>query len=477
MKQGRAARFTAIGLLAIGVLAGLSWWASRPDWHIGPDHVRPWTKVPRGTYNNQTWEDVFGVPPAPPPVPPAPPPVPPEFGPASVRVDGEWVHLKFDERNSFTPLLFPTDRLEATPDGVVQVPGGGTVRLTAIGNLPPGEAHAAAYFAPNAPSPIPEAESRSLNLKVEANERITERRLQLSFDTDDKTVRWNRGLLFDARTHVNVGRFGVSRIREATAPVFHSRAPIRLDRDTPLVIVLEFFHGEVIRHPVPATIGEQFVVNREFRVQSFGQHDGYVDRRDEHGLGDVSMHFSPSETNSFSLMAVDPYVYSLYFSVETVLKNGQVRENKLFGNSGWAWHGQPLSGIEQVRIRYQPRRAWAVFRLDSISGMPNGRELTNLVETRFPKLTVEDSSMFRRLIEEAAQLEFQHSALNDMEFPADYFPKTFEDVTVRELLEELQRFSPGGPLRVHAENCTLRHEKVNGFWEGLAERWNAWRKP
>jgi len=98
--------------------------------------------------------------------------------------------------------------------------------------------------------------------------------------------------------------------------------------------------------------------------------------------------------------------------------------------------------LDKLILRYRPHQARIIFELPPLRGMPeHNRETDNLFEITLPHLEAREGWDLERAITSHAvvRLNFQ-----DAEFPDDYFPRHYENVTVRELLEEYLTHHPEG---------------------------------
>lgn len=98
--------------------------------------------------------------------------------------------------------------------------------------------------------------------------------------------------------------------------------------------------------------------------------------------------------------------------------------------------------LDHLILRYRPHQARVVFELPPLRGMPeNNREIDNLFDLTLPHLEAREGRDLERAITSNAIVRFN---FQDAEFPENYFPRHYENVTVRELLEEYLAHHPEG---------------------------------
>lgn len=102
----------------------------------------------------------------------------------------------------------------------------------------------------------------------------------------------------------------------------------------------------------------------------------------------------------------------------------------------------PPEDIKEVILRYRPNHARVVFELPPLRGIPEvNEEIHNLFDVTVPHLTARNEEDLKRIVTNQAGVQFE---IPDTKFPDNYFPRHYENVTVRELLEEYLAHHPEG---------------------------------
>lgn len=98
--------------------------------------------------------------------------------------------------------------------------------------------------------------------------------------------------------------------------------------------------------------------------------------------------------------------------------------------------------LTELILFYRPHQARLIFELPPLCGMPEkNREIDNLFDVTFPHLTAWGEFELRDAVASQASIGF---ALDRAKFPDNHFPRHYENVTVRELLEEYLAHHPEG---------------------------------
>lgn len=98
--------------------------------------------------------------------------------------------------------------------------------------------------------------------------------------------------------------------------------------------------------------------------------------------------------------------------------------------------------LTELILFYRPHQARLIFELPPLCGMPEkNREIDNLFDVTFPHLTAWGEFELRDAVASQASIGF---ALDRAKFPDNHFPRHYENVTVREPLEEYLAHHPEG---------------------------------
>lgn len=131
----------------------------------------------------------------------------------------------------------------------------------------------------------------------------------------------------------------------------------------------------------------------------------------------------------------------------------------------------PPEELEAVVLRYRPNQARVVFELPPLQGVPERNEkLDNLFDITLPHFTATNAWDLKRTVGNQACVQFN---LADPVFPDDHFPRHYENVTLRALLEEYLAHHPDG-MRVRLDPATHRLTVPERFsWK---KKWMEFRK-
>lgn len=131
----------------------------------------------------------------------------------------------------------------------------------------------------------------------------------------------------------------------------------------------------------------------------------------------------------------------------------------------------PPEDLEAMILRYRPNQARVVFELPPLQGVPErNREIENLFDITLPHFTAKNAWDLKRTVGDQAGVQFN---LSDPVFPADHFPRHYENVTLRALLEEYLAHHPDG-ARVRLDPATHRLMAPERFsWK---KKWQDLRK-
>lgn len=131
----------------------------------------------------------------------------------------------------------------------------------------------------------------------------------------------------------------------------------------------------------------------------------------------------------------------------------------------------PPEELESMVLRYRPNQARIIFELPPLQGVPErNEEIENLFDITLPHFTATNAWDLKRTVAAQAGVEFN---LADPVFPADHFPRHYESVTLRALLEEYLAHHPDG-MRVRLDPATHRLVAPERFsWK---KKWKEFRK-
>ena len=113
--------------------------------------------------------------------------------------------------------------------------------------------------------------------------------------------------------------------------------------------------------------------------------------------------------------------------------------------------------IESLRLRFYRKHRRLAFDLEKVPGLPNPRsEITDLLDITLENVTARNVRDIGRILERTVQLKWVERGGPRPAPPEDFYPKTWESVTGRELLETLRLHWPEGSVTVDPKACELR---------------------
>lgn len=114
----------------------------------------------------------------------------------------------------------------------------------------------------------------------------------------------------------------------------------------------------------------------------------------------------------------------------------------------------PPEEFDEMIFRYRPNEVRAVFELPSLTGLPEiNAGVDNLFDITIPHFIATSGSDLQKVVENHAAVRFDFQGAI---FPEGYFPRFYENVTARELLEEyLSHHSDGSRVRLDQKTHTL----------------------
>ncbi len=131
----------------------------------------------------------------------------------------------------------------------------------------------------------------------------------------------------------------------------------------------------------------------------------------------------------------------------------------------------PPEELEAMVLRYRPNQARVVFELPTLLGVPGrNEEIENLFDITLPHFAATNAWDLKRTVGDQAGVQFN---LSEAVFPDDHFPRHYENVTLRALLEEYLAHHPDGS-RVRLDPATHRLMVPERFsWK---RKWMEFRK-
>jgi hypothetical protein len=244
---------------------------------------------------------------------------------------------------------------------------------------------------------------------------------------------------------------------------------------TPVELVLDIAHGPVETSSWPPKAkqtlrhswGELYLAalfpGSQTSWSSYSAHD----------TESVSVQFDPlpPEANGFVSVWIGwPQAHPLPLDLEFLFNEGQ---SVLLGGSSsgmmmTANSNMPLAELSEIRVRQYSQVKRLIFRLPEIPGLPGeNRAVTNLFDLQIPYVHLRDPDDFRNLITRTVQMEFANDLV--IQFPPDYFPKSFTQITPRELLQEYASHFPGQKkIRIDQEKFSIQVR--DPFLTGLLNR-------
>ena len=128
--------------------------------------------------------------------------------------------------------------------------------------------------------------------------------------------------------------------------------------------------------------------------------------------------------------------------------------------------------LAELVVRYRPNHARIIFELPPLRGVPaENRHIDNLFDVVVPHLEADEAWNLEWAISTQAGVRF---GISDAEFPDDYFPRRYENVTLGELLDEyLQHHPDGDQVRLDRSNFYLRIPEpfsFEEFWQDARAR-------
>lgn len=96
----------------------------------------------------------------------------------------------------------------------------------------------------------------------------------------------------------------------------------------------------------------------------------------------------------------------------------------------------------ELRVRYWEEFCHLLFSAHFPSLSELNTDIANIFDVEIPLITIDGSFDFGVQLCDLAHMRFKNGYLPPTTFTENYFPKTFTDITVRELLDEYRRYTP-----------------------------------
>jgi len=122
--------------------------------------------------------------------------------------------------------------------------------------------------------------------------------------------------------------------------------------------------------------------------------------------------------------------------------------------------------VAQVKIQYRSAMDRVLFNIPKVPGVPEENiDPENLFNVRIPYLEITDSGQFAEVLAGGTQLDmdFNYSILDNPTF----YPRTFKDVSMRQLLEEAQEINNGRRLVLDLSEYSIRQTRRPEWLETL----------
>lgn len=284
--------------------------------------------------------------------------------------------------------------------------------------------------------------------------------------------RFEQATVYDGRTHYQMGWSRPSIDHLPTGgQIIKYRLPIRSFRRTPIIVHLVVAHPPEVFH-VPAISGTEFefgptkgmvIVSEPGDWNDLGDK---LERKDEDGYTVALQLQDRLNSSAWSMRAYDENSQLIQAEYSLPSRFHEVRFNS--GSATQAEDGVHLDRRpETLELKLWPQFSHLLFRVHDLPGLPvENYGVDNLFDAKIPFLQVDELGHLLELISINSQQSWKtiepqggsEEYLTSAEFPDQYFPHVYENVTVRDLLAEYQRYSPAeriwtptdSPLEIHA---------------------------
>lgn len=464
----------AIAVVSFAVtLGGLFWWSAvKSPWHSHPDQPRELTVMWSWVSESLRVSDPG----------PAFKPSTVEFADEEPQFRGKGWWISHDRSTSKRLPLKPYGReiVWANKDGIAQLPNGaGEIHLSAVAFELSRATASTSYVDPLTLTPLDASQVEALlpiaadrNLDFSGNNRPGLRWI-LKVEGANVEIERMRAqpYVFDARTQVQLGEsFADSHYADRTIVVDTS---LDLWHDTELFLSCDLVLGPALEFEIPNEPNWQKEFD-QFRIQYLDSIPGkFLSYRS--GLY-MAEHLKENEPPvSSALFVIEPPAFGNLISVSAATEDNETRFHLLNPvNQARLRVTQPMSvatdEIVSMKGRCLPNMVTVIFRLPKIPDMPNPRgEINNLFNVEIPEITLKSGDEMIDLISTVTQMRFSLEMSN---FPVDHFPKTYKNVTPRQLLKEWERFHPEMSVVSRPDEFEIDVD----FPESRSERFKAWWK-
>ncbi|MEM7014580.1 MAG: hypothetical protein AAF585_24225, partial [Verrucomicrobiota bacterium] len=134
-----------------------------------------------------------------------------------------------------------------------------------------------------------------------------------------------------------------------------------------------------------------------------------------------------------------------------------------------------------IKIVHWPKFSHLEFKLPGIPGLPETNQgLDDLLDQQIPYIEMRNPRSYwvtlRKLLQ--ADPEGYEWREENWSFPDDHFPKIYENITARQLLNEVRIYGPYDRIWTHPETPTKVHFELRGsssnWWERFKDRTMEW---
>lgn len=438
-----------------------------------PSRVRPWTQFDPERPRYQHWDYFFEREPA-----ISLPSFPEPFGPVEREVvEEDIVRLSFDQRDPGSGFPLPGVEVRiAGPDQTIPLPEAGEGALARAASMAlvwndPAFLEATAgqskipitWLNPATQQPWSEASLADLAIPdfqssvFRANlERSPLLKVHLRVENLVPGQFLWQGLprLFDARTHVQTSAGGGGNGGAALQLFSSSYLPLR--HDTPIRVVQDIA-VDPVEMPFPLEPGHQVNFEDRVRVQLLsiekGTRTSFLTEKPEDEKSTRTLRFNRKTDATTFLFEVDPPAYRNSLEMVVTFKDGKEKANTT--NSGLVFGSR--DEIESLRLRFYRQHRRLAFDLERVPGLPNPHsKITDLLDITLENVTARSVRDIGKILERTVQLKWVERAGPRPAPPEDFYPKTWDTVTGRELLETLRLHWPEGSVIVDPKACELR---------------------
>ncbi len=490
-KLARLVRSRVIGVTLLFTIAAsvVIWFRVRDPLYASPTAEREDTRV----LFARTWEQYTTETP---PKTPNLPTFPPDKATATYDPKGVLVNLR--GANTIDEMVStPVTALHADETGVVQLPGGGQLRLAGYALHVP-QAGGGTYqdtlqfLRPDTLQPLTANELDELGVSREARETPAPspnffpllRMILVSEDIPFRRVGVWR--VFDDRTHAMVT--GAIDLAE-DAQAFVMDAYLNIWHDTPVVVALELPCGDPQRISVPIDEGAfEEEIGNQIHFELVAVDEGQVRKMEKRGMA-YYLQTKPDEpvpdvkSGTVLIYRISPLIWSHHCAFEVQSQTG-VQEQALLREFEVAWAdvSLPKAEIKEVSLVFLPERARVFFSIAGLPGMPNSRKTRNLFDVTIPQVVIPEEAisgdsvlpfMLMDIVASATQTSLDPMTASPMvQIPEeDVSALRYVDVTPRELVEEYRKYVVDPYLRVNRSDLSLQFHRPEPWDHRLRQWW------